>query len=523
MPRAVSLRITLALLMLCCGVCNTAWSATAQPVEDFMKLKPKWNSLIGSKFFLEGRFQGSAENVFGLVGCSIEFRLKERVPKFEPRKDVLEINGELAIDERSMTLFMKVESFRKIESDDRILARRRSDLPIDDPSGWYTLGAWAIARGEYYKDNDLIAGGRDCYARAIQIERRDRKRLTPELLEGLSRKASELLSDDSLRFQMLHDAWQMRWEQSQANAKADELLGFSQSLAKIFPFGDVRLTATDAELRDKYWKSPVAVYDANEADRAIESTVKESRRKLFHRVFFVEVVRLALSKKTRPDGSNGKEIAILAESLVPDVIGLAADLRRKEFDYRVSQADQMTYGELAALRKELTQADRLEDARRVFDRWFAFQELTLKKRGHSGLIALSELYESLEELQPRRFRAVEYLLEADRLNPGLPGVSDRLTKHGYERFDGVWMTKEQATRASNTPVAIAMREGRVIPGMSAEQVRKAVGQPTSITRFLTSKVVKEYWGYADSKFSVKLERPTQRTELVVTSVGELGN
>ncbi len=509
------------LLLLCGCWSNLAWGATPQPVEEFMKLKGKWSELVGSKFFLEGRFAGSAENVFGLMHCPLEFRYKERVPKFEIRKDVLEITGELARDERSMVIYMKVESLRRMESDDRTLVRRRSDLTLDDPEGWYELGRWAQTRGEYYKDNDLLVAGRDCFSRGIQIERRERKRRTPEQLEALSRKASELLSDESLKMQILHDAWQLNWEEARAKLKSDEILGFGERLQFVLPFGDTRLKSQDAELHDKYWKSPVAVYDANETNRTLEAPAKETQRRIFHRVFYVEIVKQGLTKKIRTDGSNGKEIALLIEGMIPEQAEFAADLRRREFDHRIGRADKMTWGELTALRSELNQGNRPEDARRVFDRWFNYQEETLKKRGHNGLIELADMYEQIEELKGRRFKAVDYLLEAEKLNPGLLGVTDRLAKYGYQRVDGEIMTKEEATAAMNTPIAVAIRQGRVIAGMSPTQVEKAVGKPTSVTRFLTPRVVKEYWVYAEAQFSVKIERQVQRTDAVVTEITEL--
>ncbi len=518
-----SIRIMTTLVLLCGCLSSVAWSATPQPVEEFMKLKNKWNDLVGSKFFLEGRFSGSADNVFGLMHCPLEFRVKERVPKYEPRKDVLEITGELARDERSMLIYMKVESLRKLESDERTMIRRKGELPIDIPDGWYDLGNWARMRGEYYKDNDLLTAGRDCFERGIQIERRDRKRRTPELLEELSRKASELLSDESVRLQILHDAWQMRWEESQPRLKPDEMLGFGQSLPKVFAFGNTVLKPEEAELQDKYWKSPVAVYDANESDRTLDTSLKEARRRMFHRVFYVKIVQQALAKKAKADGSNGKEIASLTEALIPEHAQFAAEQRRKEFDYRIAGSTKMSWAELTALRTELTQASRPEDARRAFDLWMNYQEQTRRKRGHIGLMELAEMYEEIEELQPRRFKAVEYLLEAEKLNPGLPGVTERLAKYGYQRVDGQLMTKEEAVAAMNTPIAVAIREGRVMVGMTPLQVEKSVGKPASVTRFLTSKTVKEYWLYTDAKFSVKLERQTHRSDAVVTAISELAN
>ena len=108
-------------LCLLCLIAVRDVSAAAQPIEDFMKLKPKWNELVGSKFYLEGRVNGGTENLFGLMGCPLEFRMKEKVPKFEGRKEVIEVNAELARDERTMGPHLSASAWTKRRNSSGVL------------------------------------------------------------------------------------------------------------------------------------------------------------------------------------------------------------------------------------------------------------------------------------------------------------------------------------------------------------------------------------------------------------------
>ena len=213
-------------------VCATEFAfASAQPVEEFMKLKPRWDSLVGSKFLLQGRVSGVADSVLGFQGCSLVFRCTEAIPKLVPGKDVLEVSGELARDSQSGGLFFRVASFRKTESDERQFERRRSTLIRGDAASWFELGDWSMARGEFYRDDDLIEKGLQCYRDAVRIERGDKQRQNPEWMEELARKAVDLAKDENLKQELLHQSVVMRYEQLslQPKVRADDLQGLASS------------------------------------------------------------------------------------------------------------------------------------------------------------------------------------------------------------------------------------------------------------------------------------------------------
>ena len=57
------------------------------------------------------------------------------------------------------------------------------------------------------------------------------------------------------------------------------------------------------------------------------------------------------------------------------------------------------------------------------------------------------------------------------------------------------MTNDQMKALPKNDVQLAIREGRVVPGMNAEQVVKTLGRPTKISRIASRRSVCELWSY----------------------------
>ncbi len=498
--------------------------ASAQPVEEFMKLKPKWEALVGSKFLLQGRVSGVADNVLGFQGCSMVFRCTESVPKLLPGKDVLEVSGELARDSQSGGLFFRVASFRKIESDDRQYERRRASVNRSEAASMFELGDWAMARGEFYKDEDLLQKGRQCYREGVRIERGDKQRQNPEWMEELARKAVDLAKDENLKQELLHQSVVMRYEQLSLKPKvrADDLEGLASSVSKLLPGFDQPLIGGEAELRMTYWRSPVDYYDGFAPSKTVTVAVSEQQRRKLHRVLYSEMILESLRRRVRPDGGNGKEIADEMARLLPERPDLPAIYRDQEMAFRVAQVEKLTLPELNALRQELIALNRGDVSRDVFNRWFAHREGTLRKQGADGLLELAELYQTAYEgPRDKRRIVIELLREVDQLRPGLEQVRAALATFGLQFRNGRWMTDAEVREEENSPLNRAIREGKVIVGMTPDQVRKAIGVPTSVTRCLTNRQVVEYWAYRETKLAVKFSRQSQRPETTVTAVLEM--
>lgn len=497
--------------------------ASGETIEDFLKLKSKWEELIGSKFLLQGRVYATTENVLGLQGCTLEFRAKEKLPRFDVKKDVVEVAGELARDERTGAIYFKLSSFKRLESDDRVFERRRTELNRLSSRPWYELGDWAVGRGAFYKDMELTQKGKQCYEEAIRIERSTMKERTVEALQELSRKSVELTGKDTLKQQLNHEVAHLRWtEAMKSRATADELYGHAVNLARDWPGSDQPLVAADQALRAEYLLAPVDCFDKTVVDPQLSSEQREARCRKIHRIMFSELVLESLKRRLKKDGSNGKAVAAELLRVLPEYSDLAVGYRDAENAARLVAVDKLSFTEMSALRKELTELGRTEESKDLHVRWFTKREEVLRKQDAAGLVELAALYHTgYEGPRDRRRIVIDLLMEAERQRPGIEDAKTLFAAYGYRQYEGRWLTEAEIKAIENSPTAIAMREGRVIPGMTRQQVRKTLGAPSAVTKLLSSKHVTEYWIYRESRFSVKLSRTTSQTEPIVVAIEEL--
>ncbi len=517
------LHIRCALLLVITLASATLAQASGETVEDFLKLKSKWDELIGSKFLIQGRVAGTTDNVLGLQGCSLEFRAKEKLPRFDVKKDVIEVAGELARDDRTGAIYFKLASYKKLDSDDRIFERRRVELNRLSSQPWYELGDWAVSRGTFYKDTELVQKGKQCYDEALRIERATMKERTIEALQELGRKSVELTGKDTLKQQLTHEAAHLRWSEAmKSRATADELYGLAMNLARDWPGSNQPLVAADQPLRTEYLQSPVDCFDKTISNPQLSNEQREARCRKIYRVMFSELVLESLKHRMKKDGSNGKSVAAELLRVLPEYSDLAVGYRDAEYASRLVAVDKMSFTEMSALRKELAELGRTEDSKDLLVRWFTKREEVLKKQDAAGLVELAALYHvGYEGPRDRRRIIIDLLMEAERQRPGIEEAKTLFAAYGYRQYEGRWMTEQEISAIENSPTAIAMREGRVIPGMTRQQVRKTLGAPTHVTKLLSSKHVTEYWVYRESRFSVKLSRTTSQSEPIVMTIEEL--
>ncbi len=496
--------------------------AAGESVEDFMKLKSKWDELVGSKFLLQGRVSGTTDNILGLQGCSLEFRAKEKLPRFDVKKDAIEVSGELARDERTNAIYFKLTSYKKLDSDDRLFERRRLELNRNDAQKWYELGQWALQRGAFYKDAELTQKGKQCFDEALQIERATMKEKTVERLSELGRKAVELTGNEVFKQQVEHEATVMRWSEALKNrTTADELQGLAEGLAKQLP-GSRDAVAVDQPLRDAYLQSPVAIYDETLLNSQLSAEQRSARLQKIHRIIFAELVLESLKRRMKKDGSNGKAVAAELLRLLPEHSDLAAKYRDTEYAARLTGFSKLSFSEMTALRKELSELGRVDESKELHLKWFTQRDETMRKQTAAELVELAALYHvGYEGPRDKRRIVLDLLFEAESKRPGIADAKTLFAEYGYRQYEGRWLTEAEIKAEENSPIAMATREGRVIPGMTPQQVRRVLGHPTFVTKFLTNKQVVEYWVYRDSRFSVKLTRAVSRADAVVSAVEEL--
>ena len=86
------------------------------------------------------------------------------------------------------------------------------------------------------------------------------------------------------------------------------------------------------------------------------------------------------------------------------------------------------------------------------------------------------------------------------------------------------LPKELAPQTPEDRFAAAIREGRVVEGMSAAQVREALGsRPTSVVREASRSKVTEMWIYQTQGLVVELTKSATSAEPVVRSVSSIAD
>ena len=489
--------------------------AAGQSVEEFLKTKPRWPKLLGTTFRIEGRVATGAGTVLKLHKLPLLFVSEEELPELSGPDLAVEVVGLLRKHETGILEF-ELLSIRKTESDIQRVIRLRVELPRDDPEPWYELGNWAMNRVRFYQsgreiDRELAKEATSIYRMAIRKERTVMTNPNYRLLRELAFKSEKYGLGDEFKLPLLYEAHYRTWRDTSAKAASGELETIALRIAKELPDADKPVEEFDAEFVSNWREDPIFFY--KDSDIAL--------RPQLHRLLYQQVMVESVEKDAEIDGRNGDEISARITEKIPEFSRLAETYRQKALDWMIAHVRELVREDAVRLRQQLIATGEEARADKAIREWFAPVESKLRRQGAIGLIELAFEYEDLFDDGET---AVQLLLESDRVKPGSSYVAERLEAYGYTRVDGRWRREGDITPADKSPIDIAIRNGRVIRGMTSAHVRKAIGQPDSISRVLTSREVLEYWVYrtpSGSGLSVRLSRPLNRHEGIVRRVFDL--
>ncbi len=501
----------IAISLLVLTLVPTTADAAPQSVLDFLKMKPRWEKLVGLQFLLEGRFGGSAGKILSLRKLPLDFHSDTEIEQRYESGDVLHVLGELQRDGNG-PLYFRLLDVRKGRADMDRLNEQVLDLPPKKHEPVYELAKWAEERAKFYNDSKLRAEAVKLYDRALRRQQASvRKRDYPKFRD-LAIKASRYGLGETRKNALLYEGRYREWQLVRREVVSEKLAGMAAAVASELPGAAVPAPIVDQEFRDRWKEEPLRVYD--EATFGFEQ---------MHRYLYQEISLDSIQQQAHGDGRNGREIAARLRQELPEFSDLADEFVRKELDWRIQNVTQLKIDEMLALRESLLESGSADQADEALRNWFKDRETKLRKEGLDGLIELASLHETLFPDGARD--AVKVLLEAEHRKPGSSIVRQRLESHGYRQIDGDWKTSQEVRDFENSPINRAMREGRVIPGMTQGQVRRALGAPTSIPRLLTARHVIEYWVYGGnartSRLTNRLSRQTQRQSAIVVSSREV--
>ena len=509
--RRLACLLTLVVMLL---ACTTSVHAAGQSVEDFLKLKPRWPKLVGVSFRIEGRLATGAGTTLKLSKLPLLFISEKELPDLSGSDVVVEVVGRLQRGPADVFEF-KLISVKKVESDLERLNRLRVDLPRYDPEPWYELGDWATNRVRFYQssrpvDERLQEEATELYRMALRKERTAMTDPDYQQLRTLALKSERYGLGREMKLPLLYEGHYRSWDKIRRKASSEELANVALRIATELPEGNTPAEVFDPELLEEWKKGPVGFY--------LEAP--ESLRPQLHRLLYQQVMLESIEKDAASDGKNGREIAARLEKFIPEFTTLAAQYRAKELEWRVEHVEELSRAQALALQQELTESGDEARADETFRRWFRTIETKLRQEGAEGLVELASEYETLFDDGPT---AVELLLEAERRKPGSGYVAERLEAYGWRQVDGRWRRQEDINQDSGSPIERAIREKRVIRGMTSQQVRKSIGRPDAVTRVLTSRDVIEYWVYgttSGARMSVRVVRPINRHEGIVRRIFE---
>ncbi len=457
-----------------------AASAATLSMQEFLKLEPQWSELSekNESLRVEGRIESASPKLLKMRKCPLEFRpAQETFPEIRRPSGRIELTG--LLQRRGTDLVFAVTELREVPDDIQVYALKQSALDAGDPNDWYTLARWAEQRGNFYDDNALLARVVEARRKGLSLERQAAAD-DPERLATLAKKAAGFALPE-LDEELRHESLRLRFERLLTDPKSD-LAPLIDDIRRSLPGAETPLDEWPSDVAAQYAAEPLAVY--NRADAAT--------RPVLDRVLLAEVQLLAIERKADPDGANGDEIADQIAMTLPERRDLVDRYREREIAWRIDHITSATRAEALDLASRLEASDRADQAKQALTRWLAARESAQRADGPAGLVGVAEDYIAV---LGDKANAARLLLEALKASPESKTIPDKLRQIGYVQFEGEWITKEEADARPVEPTVLAMREGRVINNMTAEQVRKTLGAPDRVARAASTTHIHEAWIY----------------------------
>lgn len=441
--------------------------------KDWPKLAQQQKSIS-----LEGRFAARTGKLLRLQNCDLVFRVTSGVtiPRLRNDRNV-ELVGYLKDTGKQIDFI--VLRIAEGSSDLEDLARDRRRLPEDNPKAWYDLAERTRQRAAFYEDSELLAASRKLVEDAFELERSQVRNGDAAALRKLADRATELGLPLATRNEMIHRSLRWRWDALRRKPAADQE-AFLKVLEQELRGAIKPVMLPNARLRDDYRKDPIAAYR--------KGTL--TQRELMHRYFYREVLLPQIERRAEENGSNGAEVARLLRDNIPEEADLADDYEDRERQWRLENVESATRADMLELVDQLQRTNQRKAAADAKRHWVRASERRLAGRGPAGLVQSATEYDSL---LGDRDKAIRLLKQAWDESSEKAEIEERLERYGVYRRENKWMNEAEVAALPENQMARALREGKVIPGMTPEQVMKTLGKPDRVSRFASRSRVQIVW------------------------------
>lgn len=441
--------------------------------------------------------------------CRIQFEAVNDLTAPSRRNSNIEVTGTVVRDEETKNYLFRVESLRELPSDLETFLERRRELRNQPADAWYELGDWARRRGEFYKDQELLARAQEADLRGLELEWQGPARGNPSKLLALAEKSRQLGLPEKLSQELRHEALIDLWQKARG-LSGQALTDLLKQMAELLPDSTVPLSDPHERLQKDYFASPLAVYRSADGPG----------RKILHRLLYVDVLLRTILADLDADGSNGFAIAEKIDTLAPEQHALAETYRDRALAARSREVETLTKTELLALADEYRGRQQPQRAGQLIESWLTLRQRRLEPDDIEGLIQLTDEYRSLLKCNDIADRLLK---EAWKKNPRATEVSERLQRAGYRLHEGAWLSTAEYNRRPEGHLDQAIRAGRVEIGMSAGNLRQSLGAPQRLARSATSGQITEIWTYdqiGSTRLTVRLQRNRRQAEATVTDVSQ---
>ncbi len=462
-------------------------------VAQLQAMKDRWPAMAEQRtsILLEGRFGARTGQLLTLQRCDLVLRLADRLrmPRIKARDNV-EIVGYLKQTSKRMELI--VQRISPGTSDMERLAVTKRRLPKDKPELWYAQADRIAKRAEFYADAELLKEAESIRLTAFDIEQKSIRTGDVKGLRKLAAKVPAMGLGDELRAEMLHRA--LRWEWStERKKKKPDTAGFLKKLEEELAGCKEPARGRNANLKARYAKEPIKTYAESRLDLRLRC----------HRYFYRELLLPTVLAKLKKDNSNGHLVAAELRKLIPEEYERATELEAKQLDWRFAGIETATRSDMLDIVDLLERAGEPAKALDGKTRWVKASERRLRKRGPAGLVQSANEYDSLLR---DRASAVRLLKQAWRLSPEKKEIEQKLHSYDVFRQDDRWVAKANLREEPEDPMQEALSQGRIIPGMTADQVSKSIGKPDRVVRFASARSVQIIWVYESTRLNVLMER-----------------
>ncbi len=458
-------------------------------LPELIAEKEQWPTYAadGKKFQFEGRFEGRSGTTIKVLKFDVSCNLPANgtFPDNIKSGQRIEIIGRF-LSEKGKLSFVVSRILIK-DTDLGKIRERAKDIPPDQPVKLLSLADEYQSDADFYDDTALRAEIAALRTKGVLQLRK--------LARGDVLKLRELLKQ-SQTLEIRSDVLQLlNFEIIYAASKA--------------PVSDVEALVAETKLACEGWDQLVPPVPERLRlafpNQAVESFLEaqENDRKALNRLLYQSLRLRQIQTMIKPDGSNGLEVSKLIRSEFGDDDLLAAQYEEREVTYRLTQISTLSRSELTGLTELLTRLKRGQQIPGAVRDWLLAQQQKFGISNLAGLLRTADEYlfaADLAQSPEYRRQGIEFLkqawMSASESSPtDAEQIADRLKGMGWERLNGKWMTNDQMKSLPRNDVQLAIREGRVVPGMNAEQVVQTLGQPTKISRIASRKSVSELWSY----------------------------